>query len=379
MGNGSKTAIHCFIGFTYRNILKKVFFKLDPEYVHDRITTSGSLLGKFPPTRELVGLLFQAKSHKLTQTIAGLNFQNPVGLSAGFDKNAKLIQILPKVGFGFMEIGSVTRHAYEGNPKPRLFRLPKSKGLVVYYGLKNEGVEKITRTIKKNQTRENILGISVAKTNSASTNTEQTGINDYYDCLKYLESEKIGDYYTINISCPNTFGGEPFTTKVSLDNLLSKVAELKIKKPVFIKMPINLPREQFDELLGICIKHKVTGVVIGNLTKVRDSGLIKDHIPEHIQGGISGKPTEALCNQLISHTYQKYGSKLIIIGVGGIFSAADAYEKIRLGASLLQLITGMIFEGPQLVAEVNSGLIKLLEKDGYNNISEAIGTKHATA
>jgi len=363
------------IGSSYRNLLKPIFFKFDPEDVHDGMTSMGNFLSRSGLTRFLTAKTFAYTSPKLVQKVAGLTFNNPIGLSAGFDKNAKLINILSDVGFGFAEIGSITLEAYEGNKKPRLFRLKKSKGLVVYYGLMNEGVRNLLPRFKKFNGK-NIMGISVAKTNCLRTSSEVEGINDYYECLKILEQEKVVNYYTINISCPNTFGGEPFTTQEKLEKLLSKLSQLKITKPVFVKMPINLPSEEYDSLLKVCVKYKITGVIIGNLTKVRDPLLIKDQIPEHIMGGISGKPTKELSNELIGYTYKKYGKSLVIIGVGGVFSAADAYEKIKLGASLIQLITGMIFMGPQLIGEINSGLVELLEKDGYTNIEEAIGANN---
>lgn len=363
---------HLF-GPVYRHLIKPVLFKFDPELIHDQITHIGVILGSNPVTRFITRKLFNYQNDLLTQTVAGVKFTNPVGLSAGFDKDARLTKILPEVGFGFMELGSVTFHPYEGNPKPRLTRLPKSKGLVVYYGLKNEGVEKVSARIKAAGKKTSTVGISIAKTNSSATASEQAGIQDYFDAAKYLLENNVGDYYTINISCPNTFGGEPFTTKERLEGLLSKLSELKIPKPVFVKMPINLSIPEFDELLQVCIKHNITGVVIGNLNKSRAPDLIKDDLSEDLKGGISGKPTEALCNRLIEYTYRHYKKELIIIGVGGIFSAQDAYKKIKLGATLVQLITGMIFQGPQLIGEINKGMASLLKQDGYINISQAIG------
>lgn len=363
-----------FEGFVYRNFLKKVFFKFDPEDVHDLMLSAGYFLGRYRITRFLTRFFFDFQHQSLSQEILGLKFRSPVGLSAGFDKNAKLVDILPEVGFGFMELGSVTAEPYEGNPKPRLFRLPKSKALVVYFGLMNVGVNKFIQRLRKFAQKKSIVGISVAKTNCTRTSNQKEGILDYVESLKILERENIGDYYTINISCPNTFGGEPFTTEQSLNELLTEIDKLKIRKPVFVKMPINLEMTEFDKLLDIIVKFNLAGVVIGNLTKVRDSNLIKDEIPDHIKGGISGLPTQTLCNDLILHTHRRFGDKLIIIGVGGIFSAEDAFEKIRRGASLVQLITGMIFQGPQLIGEINFGLTQLLKKSGYSSIREAIGS-----
>ena len=365
-----------FFETTYANILKPVLFKLDAERVHDSITFLGKHLGKIMITKSVIRKLFHYKNGVLQQNILGITFPNPVGLSEGFDKDANLVNILDDVGFGFMQVGSVTLKAYAGNAKPRLYRLPKSNGIVVNYGLKNIGVDNIIDKLKDFNNSNFPISVSVAKTNSKETVNTKDGINDYYECLKKLNKAGVGDFYTVNISCPNVFGGEPFTTPDRLNMLLTKLMSIKVKKPLFIKMPINLKWSEFNKLLIIIIKHKVQGVIIGNLTKVKDMNLIKDEIPNNIKGGISGKPTEKLSNELIGKTYRNYSDKLKIIGVGGIFSAEDAYQKIKLGASLVQLITGMIFNGPQLIGDINCGLARLLKKDGYKNISEAIGTSN---
>lgn len=375
MGTHSKT-LHRVksksIKLYYQNIVKPILFRQDPEDVHDHFTKMGHLLGKFKFTQWITRLAFDYKNPALKQEIAGITFENPVGLSAGFDKDGHFTQILPDVGFGFMQIGSVTANSYGGNPKPRLYRLKKSQALIVYYGLKNDGVKAIIKRLLPLKQRFP-LSFSVAKTNCDETADTDAGIKDYCESLKALEKTKLAQLYTINVSCPNTFGGEPFTDPARLEKLLTAIDALKIKKPIFLKMPINAAWKEFDALLQVAIAHGISGVVIGNLQKNYDDPAIKEAIPSHLKGGISGKPCEKLCNNLISKTYKKYGDKLIIVGVGGIFSAKDAYKKIKLGSSLVQLITGMIFEGPQLIGEINRELTTLLEKDGYTNISEAIG------
>lgn len=357
----------------YKTAVRPFFFKLDPELIHDFITVFGNFLGKFSLTRAITKVLFHFEDKRLKQKILGINFENPIGLSAGFDKDAKLLGILPSVGFGYEEIGTVTHSPYKGNPKPRLYRLKKSKGLVVYYGLKNIGAEKIVKKLK-NKKFAFPVAISIGKTNSKETSSDKAGIEDYYNCFRQFVKNKIGDFYVVNISCPNTFGGEPFTTEKRLDALLSRLKTIKTNKPIFIKMPINHSWSEFNSLLKVATKHKVDGVIIGNLNKDRKDKAIQDNIPNSIKGGISGLPTQKLSNDLIYKTYKTYGDKFVIIGVGGVFSAEDAYEKIKRGASLVSLITGMIYEGPQLIGQINKDIVKLLEKDGYKNISEAIGS-----
>jgi len=358
----------------YKLLIRPILFCFDPEEVHYFTFSLIRFLSKIPGFPFLFKSLYEVSDPRLETEVFGLKFKNPVGLAAGFDKDAQLINILPHIGFGFAEIGTVTYKPYEGNPKPRLYRLIQTKGIIVNYGLKNLGVKKIIQRIQKQKDPEFPLSVSVGKTNSSATSSTRNGINDYYNCLKELVKSNTGNFYTINISCPNTFGGEPFTTEERLKKLLFKLNSLKISMPIFLKMPINLPWKEFKKLLDIAMQFKISGVIIGNLNKDHHSKAIKDLIPLDIKGGISGKPTWELSNNLISKTFQTYGNRFIIIGVGGIFSAEDAYEKIKRGASLLQLITGMIFEGPQLIGDINKGLVELLNKDGYTNISQAVGT-----
>lgn len=363
------------IGFLYRKVLKPVLFLPDVEKVHDWFIGVGRFLGSSIFTKKLTGGFFGYQNKMLEQTIAGINFKNPVGLAAGFDKDGLITDILPYVGFGFEEVGSITGEPFEGNPKPRLWRLKKSKSYVVYYGLKNAGCETIAQKLSKKHF-EYPLGTSIAKTNSRATAEVRAGIADY--AKAYGKFTDIGDYYTINISCPNTWEEEePFTKSENLDALLTELEKILSVKPVFIKLSPDLPPEKIDGILSVADKHRVAGFVCGNLTKKRANPKIIDgNIPT--KGGMSGKVVEELADNLIRRVYRLSKGKYIIIGCGGVFSADDAYKKIRLGASLIQLITGMIYEGPQLIGEINRGLAKLLKKDGYKNISEAVGVDAAT-
>ena len=355
------------VNFLYKTIIRPILFLNDPEVVHERMIKFGNFLGKCRFGRKIVSALFFYSDKSLEQNILGINFKNPIGLAAGFDKNAELVDILPSVGFGFMEVGSITGEPCEGNPKPRLWRLKKSKGIVVYYGLMNDGCERISSRLK-NKKFEIPLGISVAKTNNWETAETEAGINDYFKAYKTMG--EVGDYTTINISCPNAFGGEPFTDSVKLESLLKKIFEIQKKKPIFLKLSPDLNEAETDSILEVCKKYPVDGFVCSNSTKKRVNIIDKD-LPE--KGGISGKPMEELANRQISYIYRKTGRKYVIVGCGGVFSAEDAYKKIRLGASLVQLVSGVIYEGPQFIGEINRGLVRLLRKDGFGNISQAVG------
>ncbi len=359
--------------FLYKNVAKPIFFRVDPEKVHDTITSLGKLLGSNPVTRFVVSAPFAYSNKKLEQEILGIKFKNPIGLAAGFDKNADIVKLLPSIGFGYAEVGSITGEPCDGNPKPRLWRLKKSEGLVVYYGLKSDGCEKIAEKLK-NEKFNIPIGISVAKTNNKQTVNKEAGINDYIKAFSTLKD--IGEYMTINISCPNAFGGQPFTKPEDLNDLLAEIEKIPRDKPVFLKLAPDLSAKELDDIIDVCDNHRIDGFICSNLTKDRENAEIKKHLKDadiKTVGGISGKPVRDLSTKLIRYIYQKTNGKYIIIGCGGVFSAEDAYEKIKAGASLIQLITGMIFEGPQLISEINQGLVKLLKKDGYENISEAVG------
>lgn len=342
---------------------------IDPEVVHDCISLIGRVLGSNCMSRKLTALFFSYSNKTLEQKILGIKFSNPVGLSAGFDKNAVLTNILPSVGFGFAEVGTITGEACKGNPKPRLWRLKKSKSLVVNYGLKNDGSEKISNKLKKVKFTIPII-TSIGKTNNITTIETKKGIKDYVKA--YQKFTNIGHIFDINISCPNTFGGQPFSDPEKLDELLDEIDKIPTNKPVFIKMPPDLIDIQLDEILRVVKNHKIAGFICTNLTKNKKNNKIMDkNVPD--QGGISGKVVEDMSNELIKIIYQKTKGKYVIIGCGGIFSAEDVYKKIKLGASLVQLITGMIFEGPQIISKINQGLVKLLKEEGYKNISQAVG------
>lgn len=384
---------NAIISWKYRWFLKPLLFKFDPEDVHDWFVKIGEMLGRFDATRWATRTWFGYENSTLEQEILGIKFKNPIGLGAGFDKNAEIIDIVPAVGFGFTEVGSVTGRPCTGNAKPRLWRLPKSRSLIVYYGLKNIGAIQICESMRMKRIKNEIpVGISIAKTNDDKTVTTEAGIADYLFAYQKFVEAGIGDYYTINISCPNTFGGEPFVEPAKLEKLLNTLSRWPrpeadqpwAGKPVFLKMPPDLSDEQIDQIIELAKKYKISGFICSNLTKDRNNEFIKNKIieknlPTNV-GGLSGKIVEELANKQIKYIYQKIRQladeeKMIIIGCGGVFSAQDAYAKIKAGASLIQLITGMIFEGPQLISQINQGLAELLQKDGYKNIGEAVGTK----
>ncbi|WP_042142353.1 MULTISPECIES: quinone-dependent dihydroorotate dehydrogenase [unclassified Pseudoalteromonas] len=371
------------LSLLYR-IMRPLIFLMEPENAHYSLKKIGVFLGSNPFTRWLTSLLFNYKNKKLNTRVDGISYRNPVGLSAGFDKDGELTKIYPSLGFGLAELGSFTGEVCPGNPGRRLFRMVKSKAIVVWYGLNNQGAEKISSRLKDVNFGKLRVGINAAKSNVTPEFVLSESIRDYIKTLTLFKD--IGDYFTINISCPNTQDGEPFVDKNNLDALLLAVNE-KIRtisdKPIYVKLAADMTLDEINVIVDGCIEHKMDGVVLTNLAK---PGCNQEHIPEEYpsnqgllpkgKGAMSGLPLQRISTNVIRHVYRRTRGKITIIGVGGVFTAKDAYEKITSGASLLHMITTMIFDGPQNISEINRGLVKLLKQDGFNSIEEAVGSRN---
>ncbi len=367
------------IAFFYQKIAKPVFFLFDPEFIHNLVVLKGELIGKTFFIKNYFNWKLNYQSLKLKQKITGINFTGPVGLAAGFDYNAKLTQLLYSLGFGFQTVGTITNLPYEGNPYPRLGRLPKSRSLMVNKGFKNIGTKNIIDKLS-NLNFKIPLGISIGTSNNANSERVEVAIADIIKSFTlftpFEKTKTKNSYYELNISCPNLINNNiDFYKPVNLNRLLKSVKRLRIKKPIFVKMPIDRNDQEFLKILKTVSQFTfIKGVIIGNLFKDKKSFLLdKQEAKKFKVGYFSGKPCEPRSNELIKLAYKKYKNNLVIIGCGGIFNGQDAYKKIKLGASLVQLITGMIFQGPQLISQINLELEELLEKDGYKNITEAVG------
>lgn len=360
----------------YRYIAKPIMFRCTPDGVHAGMLKFTSTVQSWGWFRWFVEASVAHKDPILRQTVAGIEFQNPVGLSAGFDKNIEVLPIMRSLGFGFMEGGTVTNQVTVGNERPWFHRLPHTKSLVVHVGLANQGVSAIIERIKGYDPKVRSgfpLFVSMAHSNIRSVDTEERMIADTVAGLKKLEKANVASVVTMNISCPNTYGGEPFKQPDALDRLLTAVDGVRLKAPVFVKLPSNLSWSAMRKLLDVMATHNITGVEACNLAKDRSTVDPRDTLDDSIKGGLSGKPVQPLSDALIKNIHATFGDRFVIVGIGGIFSAEDAYAKIKAGASLVQLITGMIFVGPQLVGDINAELARMLRRDGFASIKDAIG------
>jgi dihydroorotate dehydrogenase len=364
--------------------LRPLIFLMDPEDAHYSLKRIGVFLGSNPITRGLTSLLMDYNHKSLAITVDGIDYRNPVGLSAGFDKDGELTKIYPSIGFGLAELGSFTGEICPGNPGKRLFRMIKSKAIVVWYGLNNEGSETISKRLANEDFGRLRVGINAANSNLTPEFDLEMSINDYLKTMKLFKD--IGDYYDVNISCPNTQDGEPFVDKKNLDALLTRINE-EIRpisdKPIYVKLAADMTLDEINVIVDGCVEHGMDGVVCTNLAKPQFNS---EHRPEEYptekgllpkgKGAMSGLPLQRISTNVIRHVYRRTRGKITIIGVGGIFSAKDAYEKITSGASLLHMITTMIFDGPQNINEINRGLVKLLKKDGFDSIEQAVGSRN---
>lgn len=349
----------------YRCVLKPILFRFTPDTMHTLFMAIGEILGKFSCSRKLLRMFYDYKGPNIAKTIDGVTYRTPILLSAGFDTDGRLTRILPSLGFSGEEIGSITALPCEGNPKPRMVRMPRNKSIVVFKGLRNNGVDALIKKLSHTKREKDfVLGISIARTNNCDANkSTDASIDDYVASFTKLNAANIGDYYTINISCPNAFGGETFTEPALLALLLPRIKAIPCTKPIYLKMPINLEWEKFNALLRIADSNGIHGVVIGNLNKEYNEVDHPEDCPVQYRGGLSGKPCSKRSTALIHKTRETYGDRFTIFGVGGILTPEDAMEKFDAGADLVQLVSGMIFEGPGLISKIASAYAKNVNKN----------------
>jgi len=343
----------------YTAIIRPIFFKFDPEKVHYFVFDFIKIISKIPGVCALTKAIYKVKNPKLGKELFGIHFENPVGLAAGFDKNAVLFNELADYGFGFIEIGTVTPKGQEGNPKKRLFRLKDDKGIINRMGFNNNGVAAAVENLKKNKGKV-IVGGNIGK--NTNIPTEQY-TQDYCEVFKELHAHV--DYFVLNVSCPNVSSHAKLGDKDYLLELISEVQKLNNaaheQRPILLKIAPDLNNQQLDEIVELVAETKIDGVIASNTSTNRE-GL--KATPEQLEaignGGLSGLPIKDRSTATIKYLADASNKAFPIIGVGGIHSAEDALEKIEAGADLVQVYTGFIYEGPALVKKINKAILKSL-------------------
>ncbi len=341
----------------YKLLIRPILFLFDPEKVHYFTFSLIRILCKIPYVASVFRSLYQVKNKKLERKLFGLTFINPVGLAAGFDKNAVLYNELANFGFGFIEIGTVTPKGQLGNPKKRLFRLKEDQGIINRMGFNNDGVAEAIKNLKKNKHKV-IIGGNIGK-NTETKLEDYT--QDYLDVFKELHP--FVDYFVLNVSCPNVGSHAKLSDKDYLLELITECQSqnnlFKIKKPILLKIAPDLNNLQLDEIIELVAETNIDGVIASNTSTTRDNlNASKERLQEIGNGGVSGQPIKDQSTQVIKYLADNSNKSFPIIGVGGIHSAEDALEKLNAGADLVQIYTGFIYEGPGLIKKINKALLK---------------------
>jgi dihydroorotate dehydrogenase (fumarate)/dihydroorotate dehydrogenase len=361
----------------YETVVRPLLFRLDPERAHNLALRSCELAGRFDVVRRAARSAFGFRDDRLRVECGGLSFDNPLGLAAGFDKNGRAPALLGTLGFGHVEIGSVSAHPSQGNPRPRLFRIPEDGAIVVSYGVPNDGAEAISRRLDGGRTSVR-LGINLVKTNDpARPAVEPDVYEDYARSFELLQGR--ADYIALNMSCPNSPGDRDFFDRLPrFDSLLARLAELSPRAPVFLKLKPTRDEGVLREIVAIADAYPFVAGFSINLPSGKPADLRLSTAPERLErmpGAVGGRPVEALVNDILSRLYGIVGpgSRYGLMAAGGVFSTADAYRKIRRGASLVQLYSGLVYRGPRLVREILTGLVGELERDGFADVADAVG------
>jgi len=341
------------------NILRPLIFKFSPEVAHS-LAIKALKLNNIPYSKP-------KDNHILETTFYEKKLSSPIGVAAGFDKNAEVYNPLFNLGFGFVEVGTITPKPQFGNPKPRVFRLEEDEALINRLGFNNSGSEQISKRIKENN-KKGFLGINIGP-NKDSTNR----VDDYLICFRKFYN--LVDYITINISSPNTENLRDFHNQDELNSLIDKLKnekkELNSNIPLAIKVSPDLNEDQLRDIALISLANNIDGLILTNSTIKRERNLIS--VNKGKKGGLSGKPLYGNSNIILKKMYELTNGQIPLIGVGGISSGKDCYEKIKSGASLVQLYTALVYSGPNLINRMKSDLIDLIKTDGYKNVSEVIG------
>jgi dihydroorotate dehydrogenase len=366
----------------YKSLIRPLLFRKDPEESHEMMLR---LLARLEFICGTLEDLYKVEDDRLVVQIGPLNFINPVGLAAGFDKNALAPKTIAAFGFGFMEVGAITAQAQSGNPKPRLYRLPEDDALINRLGFNNEGAAAIALRLDRLRARgarpKIPLGMNIGRTKLVET---KDAVADFLWCFEKLFSH--GDFFTLNVSSPNTPNLRDLQEKALLRELVLAVqeknrelaAQAKIGlKPVFVKIAPDMEFSQVDDIIEVVGEADLTGIVATNATAFMRQGLKSANASQ--PGGLSGRPITAVATKFIAHIYQTTRGRLPVIGVGGVFTAHDAYDKIKAGASAVQIYTGWVYEGPGAVKRINRGLLRLMERDGLRSVSEAVGREAANS
>jgi dihydroorotate dehydrogenase len=348
----------------WEKLVRPMMFRFDAERAHE--------IGVIALKKGLAAPFYSNASNLKFGPIErfGLKFTNPIGIAAGFDKNALVFNQLSSLGFGFVEVGTVTFHPQPGNEKPRMFRLPEDQALINRLGFNNDGAATIAERLKRSN-RKCVVGINIGKNKDVPN---EAAVENFVACFEIVHT--VADYIAVNVSSPNTRGLRDLQKGENLDELVSALQTRNRElgpKPLLVKIAPDLTDDDVDTAVYICMQHGIVGIIATNTTISRQ-GLKTRSVESLGAGGLSGKPLADRSTQVISRIYKKTSGKLPVIGVGGIFTAEDAFDKIAAGASLIQAYTGFVYGGPTFARDLNKGLERILDAKGFSSLDEAVGS-----
>jgi dihydroorotate dehydrogenase len=343
-------------------LFKPVLFSLPPETAHG-LVHRGLRAVQHTPVADALAARCRVADDRLRTEAFGVSFDNPIGVAAGFDKNAEVPDVLGALGFGHVEVGGVTARAQDGNSRPRMFRLPEDRAIINRMGLNNEGADAVGARLAAGPRPEIPVGVNLALSESA---TPADAPEDYR--YTYERVAEHADYVAVNVSCPNSEGFRDLQNRDSLEAILGELVDAGAD-PLLVKLSPDLPAPAVDDALDVVAEYGLDGVVATNTTTDRPPGLRNPNRAE--RGGLSGAPIEDRATEMVRFVAER--TDVPVVGVGGVSSAEGAYAKIRAGASLVQLYTGLVFEGPTLARDINEGLLDLLDRDGFDSVADAVG------
>ncbi len=360
------------------SIIRPILFRLPAESAHEFALKSLRIGLGAAATRRAVARRFQSEAFGRLERF-GLRFRNPIGLAAGFDKNGTAAQALAALGFGFIEVGTVTNEAQPGNPKPRVFRLPRDRALINRLGFNNSGASQVAEHLRTHRP-DCALGVNIGKSRSVAIDD---AIPDYL--ASFEEVYDVADYVAINVSSPNTPNLRELQQPHLLETLITVLQNKNVglasrnspatPKPLLLKIAPDLTAAEIEAIVDVALRTNISGIIATNTTTGRNDLMTPaTEVQSYGEGGLSGAPLRRRSNEIISQVFRRTRGQLPIIGVGGVFTAADAWDKIRAGAGLVQLYTGLIYEGPGVVKRINDGLSSILKKEGFDSLDDAVGS-----
>ena len=361
------------MSFLFRRLVRPILFELDSEWIHDRTIAASESVGGVGWAIRWLRRYYKVDDERLEVSLGDIVFDNPIGLAAGFDKNGRAVSLLDALGFGHVEVGSVSAYSSKGNRRPRLFRLPKDEAIIVNYGVPNEGAKVVGERLR-HCSYKGTMGVNIVETNTGKSSTHEQIVAEYVEAIRLLGG--TADYIALNLNCPNTSAGESaFDDSATLKSLMDECEKFENLPPVFLKLTAHDDGQRMERTLRAIENCKAVRGFVFNIPPGKNYPIeTPTSVVRDLPGTLCGAPTQSVMDAALAFWYKNVDRKrYVFFGSGGIRNAEDVYRKIRLGASIVQIYTALIYNGPNIVRQLNTGLLGLLERDGFTHIDQAVG------